>query len=71
MEKNLPVKAVAECLRISARGVYRLIADGELVAFKVRHSLRVPEGSLVDYQRRQIEKFSYENGTCLPDDDRS
>jgi excisionase family DNA binding protein len=70
MEKNLTIKHVAECLRISTRSVYRLISDGSLVAFKVRHSLRVPEKALEDYTRRQLEKYSYDNGT-LSDDDRT
>ena len=60
MTKNLTLKTVAELLGCSKRTVYRLIADAELRAFKVRGSLRVPEESLEEYRARQIAKLAEE-----------
>lgn len=39
MGRNLTIKAVADLLGASTRTVYRLIADGELTAFKLRGAL--------------------------------
>ena len=70
MNRSLSLKTVADLLGSSARTVYRLIGDGELTAFKVRGSLRIPEESLEDYQRRQILKYAEENGISVSGCDR-
>ena len=56
------VDEVAEVLNSSSRTVYRLIADGELLAFRVRSSLRVKQESLDIYIKAQIQKFQFEEG---------
>ena len=70
MKKSLSLKTAADLLGSSTRTIYRLITDGELTAFKVRGSLRIPEESLEEYQRRQILKFAEDNGISLPGCDR-
>ena len=39
-----------------------MIADGELMAFRVRSSLRIPEESLEEYRKRKLLEFAEENG---------
>ncbi len=70
MGKNLTIKAVAGILGASTRTIYRLIADGELTAFKLRGALRVTEESLDAYRIRQISKYIEENGISLSGCDR-
>jgi len=53
---------VAEILDVSRRTVYRLVAEGELEAFRVRGSLRIRESAVRAYIRRQIALFQAENG---------
>jgi excisionase family DNA binding protein len=62
MKRNLTLKQTATILETSVRTVYRLISDGELVAFKVRGSKRITEESLESYRERQINKYISENG---------
>lgn len=70
MKRNLTIKTTADLLGSSTRTIYRLVADGELTAFKVRGALRIPEESLDEYQRRQILKYAEENGISLTGRDR-
>ena len=62
MKKNLTIKMVADSLGTSERTIYRMISDGELVAFKVRGCLRITEESLDAYRYRQISKYQIDNG---------
>ena len=48
----LRVREVAEALSVSNMTVYRLIRDGQLAAFRVGHSWRVPEANLHRYLAR-------------------
>ena len=70
MNRNLTLKTTAALLGSSIRTIYRLIADGELTAFKVRGTLRIPEESLEEYRRRQILKYTEENGITVTGCDR-
>jgi excisionase family DNA binding protein len=70
MTRNLSLKVVADLLGCSTRTIYRLVADGELTAFKVRGCLRIPEEALEAYRRREILRYSEENGIALSVDDR-
>lgn len=65
--RNLRVDQVAgeTFLNCTPRTVYRLIAEGQLVAFRVRSSLRVTEASVQAYLKRQIAIFQEDNG--MPD----
>lgn len=57
----LPGEA-ASILRISKRGVYRLISAGDLKAFKVGGSLRISSKDLDSYISRQMANHEYETG---------
>lgn len=70
MNRNLTLKAAADLLGASTRTIYRLIVDGELIAFKVRGALRIPEESLDQYRSRQILKYTEENGISVTGRDR-
>ena len=59
-KKLLRVGEVADGLNCSTRTVYRLIADGELSALRIRSSLRVYSESVDDYLRREKMKFQCE-----------
>lgn len=56
------VKEAAEVLNCSTRTVYRLIDTGELLAFRIRSSLRVSIESIDEYIRRQISAFQENEG---------
>ena len=62
MKKSFTVNAAAQMLSVSSKTIYRMIADGQIVAFKCRGCLRVTEESLEAYQRQQILIFQEENG---------
>jgi excisionase family DNA binding protein len=49
-------------MNISRSGVYRLIAEGQVMAFKVRGSYRIVEASITDYFNRQLATFALEYG---------
>lgn len=57
LKRNLRIDEVASILNASRRTVYRLVAEGDLQAFKVRNSLRIPREDLEAYMNRQIKKF--------------
>ena len=63
--KDLPrllnIPQVCDRLATSRASVYRLIAEGELEALKVRGGLRVTESSIEAYVRKQILRFQEEN----------
>lgn len=63
-DRLLRVDEVSKRLNCNARTVYRIIADGDLAALKVRGSLRVTESTLQHYIEKQILKFQQENGIC-------
>jgi len=52
----------AAYLRVSKRSIYRLVAAGQLPAFKVGASLRIQKKAVREFIRRQIEDFEYETG---------
>lgn len=60
--ENLTVKQAAEFLNVSGRSVYRLLAEAQILGFKVRGSTRIPKKSLQDYVDRQTALFELENG---------
>lgn len=61
VKKNLRTDEVAEYLSTSPRTVYRLIAEGQIVAFKLRGGpLRVPVSSVEDYVKRQVALYGLE-----------
>jgi excisionase family DNA binding protein len=53
---------VADLLNISRAGVYRLVAEGQFLALKIRGSLRIWESSISDYLLRQVALAALENG---------
>ena len=60
LKRILRIDEVAEILNTSTRTIYRLAADGDLQAFRVRNSLRIPREGLEAYMVRQIQKFQDE-----------
>ncbi|MBW2631058.1 MAG: helix-turn-helix domain-containing protein [Deltaproteobacteria bacterium] len=60
-KKNYRVDEVATILNCSTRTIYRLLADGEILAFYVRKSLRVPAEGVELYMKQQIVRFQEEN----------
>jgi len=62
MKNNFTLKRAAEILCCSTKSIYRLIGDGELVAFHVRGSKRITGESLESYRERQINKYLEDNG---------
>jgi excisionase family DNA binding protein len=62
MKRNARIDEAMLELNCSRRTIYRLLADGELVAFKIRGTLRITLESIAEYQRRQISKYALRNG---------
>jgi len=60
--KLLRPDEVADRLNIGKRTVYKLIADGEIPALKIRSSLRVPDYAIEKYISKQMQIYSYEHG---------
>jgi len=58
----LTKEKVCEFLGCSVRTLYRLIAENELVALKVRGGLRITAESVEMYCRRQILRYIEEDG---------
>lgn len=52
-EKIYTVKEVAEILRVTAKTVRIMCADGQLEAFKVRDEWRIKQSALQAIMRRQ------------------
>ena len=52
--RSLRVDQVAQKLQVSTRQVYRWISDGQLIAFKLRSRLRIPEASIVSFVTRRL-----------------
>ncbi len=50
-DKMLTVAECAEQMRVSKMTVYRLVHDGEIRAYKIGASLRIPEQAWHDYLR--------------------
>lgn len=48
-ETMLLVTEVAKILRLSRMTVYRLCKSGDLEAYRMRHSIRIPERAVRDY----------------------
>jgi len=62
LKRNLRINEVMILLSCSRSTIYRLVADGEIVAFKNRGNLLITIESLELYRDRQILKFQEENG---------
>lgn len=62
MKMNLTVMETAELLNFSRRGIYLLLADGELTGLKIRSSLRITLESVQAYQKRKILEYQINNG---------
>jgi excisionase family DNA binding protein len=62
LDKLLTLGTVADVLQVSRRTVERLICAGDLVACRVRGCKRVSQASLIEYQRRQKELFTLDEG---------
>lgn len=56
-EPLLTISEVAAALRVSKMTIYRLIHAGELEAFRIGRSFRVPSAALREYLRK-TESFS-------------
>lgn len=52
---------VADYLSVSKKTIYRLVSDKELVAAKIRGSLRIKVDSLRRYERKQVQLFDLDN----------
>lgn len=66
-----PAEAAKE-LAVSQKTIYRLCAEGRLVAMKVRNSLRIFSPSLDSFIHDQVQDFSLSTGmfrTTGPDMD--
>jgi excisionase family DNA binding protein len=61
-KKILRPDEVASFLRISKRGVYRLISSGDLPAFKVGGALRISSQALESFIDRQMAEHELETG---------
>jgi putative molybdopterin biosynthesis protein len=61
MKQNFRVDEAAIYLNTSKRTIYRLIAEGELAAFRVRKTLRVRAEDLRKYVQREATKVEQEN----------
>ena len=51
----------ADYLAVSKRTIYRLAADGHLVAMNVRGSLRIRVDSVFKYEHKQIQLYALEH----------
>jgi|GEM_PF-5377886 len=60
MKQSLRIREVAEVLNCSVRTAYRLVEMGDLPAFRVRTSLRVPAEALESYRQQQISRYEDE-----------
>jgi len=69
-KKYLRPDEVAWELSVSTRTIYRLIADGELLAFSVRKggAVRIPRASFERYVKDRIEDYQLEGGIVTGDD---
>ena len=62
MDKLITVRKAAEILGCSEKTVRRLVCDGELVACKLRGSLRLDFKHLTKYIDQKIYEFMEKNG---------
>lgn len=62
LDKLLSVSIAARRLNVSDRTVYRLLAEGQFIALRVRGLIKITEGSVQDYFARQIALYALENG---------
>ena len=62
MKRHFNVHEVADLLNCSVKSIYRLISDGQLIAFRLRQggSLRIPRNSVDDYIKRRIINYQLE-----------
>ena len=62
--KYLRPDEIAWELGVSTRTIYRLIREGELLAFPVREggAVRIPRESFDGFVKQQIEKYQIDNG---------
>ena len=63
---------VAWELGVSKRTVYRLIQNGELLAFSITDggAVRIPKESIERFTERRTEKYQYDHGIILPGNDK-
>ena len=59
-EAAIDLKEVARRLNVSYSTAYRLVASGELRAFKVRNSWRTSTAACEDYVRRRLEEQAWQ-----------
>jgi excisionase family DNA binding protein len=55
-EKIYTVNEIAEILRVTARTVRKMIADGEIDSFRVRDEYRIRQSALDAYIERENDK---------------
>ena len=71
--RQFRIDDLIDMLSVSRRTVYRLIAEGQVIAMKVRGGYRILESSIDSYISRQIFLHSLETGLdvsdFLPNDD--
>ena len=65
----LTIRSVSTHLGISDRGVYRLAAEGSLIAAKFRGSVRILANSLEHYEKACLAQYALENGIGIEDDE--
>lgn len=61
MKRNFTIAKTADLLGVCEKTVYRMAADGEIVAFRCRGCLRITEESLEQYRTKQIINYQDEN----------
>jgi excisionase family DNA binding protein len=62
MKRNFTIKETAKLLGVCDKTIFRMVADGQIIAFKCRDCLRITEESLDVYRVKQILKYQEENG---------
>lgn len=59
-EAAIDLKEVARRLHVSYSTAYRLVASGELKAFKVRNSWRTSAAACDEYVRRRLDEQAWQ-----------
>lgn len=58
--KKLTVPRAAEMLGVNRAEVYLMIAEGQLMAFKLKTHYRIPEKSVIDFIARKMAASALE-----------
>ena len=61
-DELVTVRTSKAVLKVSARTVRRMAANGDIRACKVGGSLRISRKSLYDYLQAKFAEYAYENG---------